>query len=550
MKLLIVGGVAGGASAAARARRLSEDTEIIVFERGPDVSFANCGLPYYVGGQIAERDKLLITTPERLRERFKLDVRTRSSVESIDRTAKTVRVRELSTGREYVESYDKLILAPGAAPLRPPLPGIDLPGICTLRNLADVDQIKQRVDAGVKAAIVVGAGFIGLELVENFVRRGVATTVVELQDQVLPPFDKEMTTPLLETLQSHGVRVLLGESATGFERDGDNVLVQLKSGERLSAQLVVLGIGVRPENKLAVDAGLEVGPRGGIRVNEYLQASDSDIYAVGDAIEVKDFISGDPTQVPLAGPANRQGRLAADNIFGRPASYRGTQGTAIVGVFERTAAMTGASEKSLRRMSRPFRKVYIHPAHHAGYYPGAEAMTLKLLFHSENGLLLGAQAVGGAGVDKRIDVLAVAIQAGMTVFDLEEMELAYAPQYGSAKDPINMAGFVASGLLRGDHPQLDVEAMLAVSTESKPFLLDVRMPSEFAAGSIPGAINIPVDELRARLAELPRERELAVYCQVGQRGYLATRILLQNGIRAANIGGGYKTYRLWQGAAK
>ncbi len=550
MKLLIVGGVAGGASAAARARRLSEDAEIIVFERGPDVSFANCGLPYYVGGQIAERDKLLITTPERLRERFKLDVRTRSSVESIDRAAKTVRVRELSTGREYVESYDKLILAPGAAPLRPPLPGLDLSGIFTLRNLADVDQIKQRIDAGVRAAVVVGAGFIGLELVESFVRRGVATTVVELQDQVLPPFDKEMTTPLLETLEAHGVRVLLGESAAGFERDGDNVLVQLKSGERLSAQLVVLGIGVRPENKLAVEAGLEAGPRGGIRVNEYLQTSDPDIYAVGDAIEVKDFISGDPTQVPLAGPANRQGRLAADNIFGRAASYRGTQGTAIVGVFERTAAMTGASEKTLRRMHRPYRKVYIHPAHHAGYYPGAEAMTLKLLFHSENGLLLGAQAVGGAGVDKRIDVLAVAIQAGMTVFDLEEMELAYAPQYGSAKDPINMAGFVASGLLRGEHPQLDVEAVQAERAESKPYLLDVRTPSEFAAGSIPGAINIPVDELRARLSELPRERALAVYCQVGQRGYLATRILLQHGYRAANIGGGYKTYRLWQGAAK
>lgn len=447
MKLLIVGGVAGGASAAARSRRLSEDADIILFERGPDVSFANCGLPYYIGGEIAEREKLLVTTPERLRTRFKLDVRTRSSVEAIDRSAKKIRVRDLALGREYDETYDKLILAPGAAPLRPPIPGIDLPGIFTLRNLQDMDRIKERVDDGVKQAVMVGAGFIGLELVENFVKRGIATTVVELQDQVLPPFDKEMTTPILETLVAKGVAVLLGQSAESFEQTPDGIVVRLKSGERLPAQLVILGVGVRPENKLAVDAGLEVGPRGGIQVNEFLKTSDPDIYAVGDAIEVKDFVSGDPTQVPLAGPANRQGRIAADNIFGRSVKYRGTQGTAIVGVFDLTAAMTGASEKSLRRANRPFCKVYIHPAHHAGYYPGAEQMTLKLLFAPVTGRILGAQAVGGAGVDKRIDVLAVAIQAGMTVFDLEEMELAYAPQYGSAQDPINMAGFVASGLL-------------------------------------------------------------------------------------------------------
>ena len=461
MKLLIVGGVAGGASAAARARRLSEDAQIILFERGPDVSFANCGLPYYLGGEIAERDKLLVVTPERLRTRFNLDVRVRTSVEAIDRAAKKVRVRDLASGREYEETYDKLILAPGAAPLRPPLPGIDLPGIFTLRNLQDVDRIKARMDQGVKQAVVIGAGFIGLELVENFVRQGIATTVVELQDQVLPPFDKEMTTPIAQELASKGVSLLLGQSAEAFEQAPDGLVVRLKSGQRLPAQLVVLGVGVRPENKLAVDAGLAVGPRGGIRVNEHLQTSDPDIYAVGDAIEVKDFVTGDPTQVPLAGPANRQGRIAADNIFGRPSRYRGTQGTAIVRVFDRTAAMTGASEKVLKRSNRPYRKVYVHPTHHAGYYPGAEAMTLKLLFDPETGKVLGAQAVGGAGVDKRIDVLAVAIQAGMTVFDLEEMELAYSPQYGSAKDPINMAGFVAGGLLRGDHPQVDVEAVLA-----------------------------------------------------------------------------------------
>ena len=545
MKLVIVGGVAGGASAAARARRLSEDAHIVLFERGPDVSFANCGLPYYVGGEIAEREKLLVTTPERLRDRFKLDVRTRSSVEAIDRTAKKIRVRDLASGREYEEVYDKLILAPGAAPLRPPIPGIDLPEIFTLRNLQDVDRIKVRVDGGVKQTVVVGAGFIGLELVENFVKRGIATTVVELQDQVLPPFDKEMTTPILESLLAKGVTVLLGQSAEGFEQTPDGVVVRLKSGERLPAQLVVLGIGVRPENKLAVDAGLEVGPRGGIRVNDHLQSSDPDIFAVGDAIEVKDFVSGDPTQVPLAGPANRQGRIAADNIFGRTVRYRGTQGTAIVGVFDKTAAMTGASEKVLRRSQRPFRKIYIHPAHHAGYYPGAEGMSLKLLFDPQSGRILGAQAVGGAGVDKRIDVLAVAIQAGMTVFDLEEMELAYSPQYGSAKDPINMAGFVAGGLLRDDHPQVDVETVLATPADQRPLLLDVRTPQEFSAGHLPGAVNIPVDELRSRMNELTHDRDIAAYCQVGQRGYLATRILRQAGFSVANIGGGYKTYKLF-----
>ncbi len=545
MKLLIVGGVAGGASAAARSRRLSEDAEIVILERGPDVSFANCGLPYYVGGAIAERKKLLVTTPELLRARFKLDVRTRSSAEAIDRAARKVRVRDLASGREYEESYDKLILAPGAAPLRPPIPGIDLPGIFTLRNLQDVDRIKDRVDKGVEQVVVVGAGFIGLELVENFVKRGIATTVVELQDQVLPPFDKEMTTPIVETLLTQGVTVLLGQSADGFEEAPGGLVVRLKSGQRLPAQLVILGVGVRPENKLAVDAGLEVGPRGGIRVNDHLQTSDPNIYAVGDAIEVKDVVSGDQTQVPLAGPANRQGRIAADNVFGGSVKYRGTQGTAIVGVFGRTAAMTGVSEKALRRTNRPFRKVYVHPAHHAGYYPGEEQMTLKILFTPDTGKMLGAEAVGGAGVDKRIDVLAVAIQAGMTVFDLEEMELAYAPQFGSAKDPINMAGFVAGGLLRGDHPQVDVEAVLTVPDAERPFLVDVRTPQEYESGHIPGAVNIPVDDLRSRMSELPRDRTLAVYCQVGQRGYLATRILLQVGLSAVNIGGGYKTYKLF-----
>jgi len=545
VKLLIVGGVAGGASAAARARRLSEDAHIVLFERGPDVSFANCGLPYYIGGEIVERGKLLVTTPEQLRSRFNLDVRTRSSVEAIDRTAKSVRVRDLVSGRVYEETYDKLLLATGAAPFRPAIPGVDLPGVFTLRNLQDTDHIKERADRGVKQVVLLGGGFISLELAENFVKRGIATTVVEKNEQILTPFDKEMTAPIVQELTDKGVALLFGQTAETFEQTADGLVVCLNSGQRLPAQLVVMGVGVRPENKLAVDSGLAVGPRGGIRVNEHLQTSDPNIYAVGDAIEVKDFVSGDQTQVPLAGPANRQGRIAADNIFGRAVKYRGTQGTAIVGVFDRTAAMTGASEKVLRRANRPFRKVYVHPTNHAGYYPGAEAMTLKLLFDPTTGRLLGAQAVGGAGVDKRIDVLAVAIQAGMTVFDLEEMELAYAPQYGSAKDPINMAGFVAGGLLRGDHPQVDVEAVLAAPAAEKPFLLDVRTPQEFASGHVPGAVNIPVDDLRSRLGELPRDRTIAAYCQVGQRGYLATRILLQAGFSAANVGGGYKTYKLF-----
>ncbi|MBS0204238.1 MAG: FAD-dependent oxidoreductase [Planctomycetes bacterium] len=545
MKLLIVGGVAGGASAAARARRLSEEAEIILFERGPDVSFANCGLPYYAGGRIAQRDKLLVTTPDRLRARFNLDVRTSSSVESIDREKKVVRVRNTVNGQVSSESYDKLILAPGAAPITPSIPGIDLPGIYTLRNLQDVDRIKSSLNAGVRHAVVVGAGFIGLELVENLVELGISTTIVELQDQVLPPLDKEMTTPIVNLLRSKGVNVILGQCAEAIEIAADGLQVHLKSGQPLIAQMVILGIGVRPENKLAVDAGLETGVRGAIRVNEFLQTSDPDIYAAGDAIEVRDFVLESPTMIPLAGPANRQGRMAADNVFGRKLRYRGSQGTVIVGVCNLTAAATGASEKSLRRADRRFRKIYIHPAHHAGYYPGAEQMVLKLLFDPQSGKILGAQAVGGLGVDKRIDVIAVAIQAGLTVFDLEQVELAYAPQYGSAKDPINMAGFVAAGLIRGDHPQCNVEDVLSIPVEQRPFLLDVRTPTEFSAGQIPGAINISVDELRSRLSEVPRDQQIAVYCQVGQRGYLATRILRQHGFNAANIGGGYKTYRLY-----
>jgi NADPH-dependent 2,4-dienoyl-CoA reductase/sulfur reductase-like enzyme/rhodanese-related sulfurtransferase len=540
MKIVIVGGVAGGASAAARARRLSEDAQIVLIERGPDISFANCGLPYHIGGEITQRAKLLIVTPERMRARFNLDVRTRSNVESIDRNAKQVCIRDLNSGAEYCESYDKLILAPGAAPIRPQVPGMDLPGIFTLRNLADMDRIIARLHDGVREAVVIGAGFIGLELVESLVRRGVRTTVVELQDQVLPPFDKEMTVPIAEHLAKNGVTLLLKDSPKSFARSDDGLIVHLHPGKSLPVQLVIVGIGVRPESKLAAEAGLDIGPRGGIRVNSHMQTCDPDIYAVGDVVEAKDFVTGLATQVPLAGPANRQGRTAADHIFGRSTRFRGVQGTAIVRVFDYTAALTGASEKSLQRANRLYRKVYVHPANHVGYFPGAEGMTLKLVFDPHTAKLLGAQAVGGAGVDKRIDVLSVALQAGMTVFDLEEMELAYSPQYGAAKDPVNMAGFVAAGLVRDDHPQIDVEFVLA----QQPFVLDVRTAEEFAGGHFPEALNIPIDDLRSRLHELPTDRQIAVYCQVGQRGYLATRILRQKGFNAVNIGGGYKTYRL------
>lgn len=542
MKLLIVGGVAGGASAAARARRLSETSQIILFERGPDVSFANCGMPYYIGGEITDRQKLLVVTPERLQQRYRISTRTHTVVEAIDRESRVVTARELHSGKVYIESYDRLILATGAAPLRPPMEGLDLPGVYTLRHLDDMDRIRAATDTCCQDVVVVGAGFIGLELVENLVRRRMNCTLLDLNPQVLPPFDREMASPLHHELERHGVKLRLQDSVTGIKRIDGRLQVQLKTGGVLPADLVVLGIGVKPENQLAVDAGLEFGPRGGIRVNAQMQTSDPHIYAVGDVVETTDFVSGQPTQVPLAGPANRQGRLAADHIFGRNVAYRGTQGTAILRVFDFTAACTGWSEKQLQRQGRAYRKTYIHPAHHAGYYPGAEGMTLKLLFDPADGRILGAQGIGGAGVDKRIDVLAMAIQGRMTVYDLEQAELAYSPQYGSAKDPINMLGFVAAEMLRGDHQQITVEEFSAC--DPRPLLLDVRTETEFAAGHIPGAVNVPVDVLRDRLRELPKDQPIVTYCQVGQRGYLAQRILQQRGYSVHNLSGGFKTYTL------
>ncbi len=541
MKILIVGAVAGGASAAARARRLDEYAEIILFERGEAPSFANCGLPYYVGGVIAERDKLLVAPKQRLVERYNLDVRTRTEVVRIDRTRKLVVARDLSTGTEYEESYDNLILSPGASPLRPPIPGADLASAYTIRDLSDADRLHQAV-GGARTAVIIGAGFIGLEMAENLVHRGITTTVVEMADQILPPWDPEMVTPVADHLRDRGVRLQLSDAAKAIEATDAGLRVELNSGGTLDTDFVVMSVGVRPENQLAVDAGLEVGTRGGIRVNASMQTNDPDIYAVGDVVEVTHFVDGSPIQIPLGGPANRQGRIAADHIFGRDSKYRGTQGTAIVGVLDMTVAMTGLSEKALMAANLSFEKIYIHPAHHAGYYPGAEQLTLKLLFAPDTGRILGAEIVGGAGVDKRIDVLAIAIQAGMTVYDLEEAELAYAPQYGSAKDPINMAGFVAAGVLRDDQPVTHVAQLTSDGADAEPYVLDVRTAGEFEAGHIEGATNIPLESLRARLDEVPRDRPIVAYCKVGQRGYSATRILAQHGFAVRNLSGGYTTY--------
>lgn len=540
-KIVIVGGVAGGATAAARARRLIESAEIVVFERGPFVSFANCGLPYHVGGEIADRGKLVLQTPESLRARHNLDVRVRSEVIAINRAAKSVTVRALDENRTYDEPYDKLILSTGAAPLRPPLPGVDHPRILTLRNIPDMDRIVTAAH-GAAAALVIGGGFIGLEMAENLLRRGLQVDLVELLDQIMPPMDREMTQPVARALVQNGVRLNLSDAVESFGDVGGRVRAQLKSGQTLTADFAVLAIGVRPESALAKDAGLAIGERGGVAVNEYMQTSDPDIYAVGDSAVVKDWVTGADTLIPLAGPANRQGRIAADHIFGRASRYRGSQGTSIVRVFDRVAAMTGASEKVLKRAGRNYRKVYLHPAQHVGYFPGAQQMAIKLLFAPDDGRVLGAQIVGGDGVDKRIDVLAAALQARMTVYDLEEMELAYAPQFGAAKDPINMAGLIAANVLRGDVATCHVDD----APQDGAIWLDVRTAAEHAAGAIPGSIHVPIDELRGRLGELPNDRPIITYCAVGQRGYTAARILKQHGFDVRNLSGGYRTWSMFQ----
>lgn len=542
-RILIVGGVAGGASCAARLRRLDESATIVVFDRGPYVSFANCGLPYFVGNVIADERALLVASGELFRQRFNIDVRTRHEVVSIDRARRTIRVRDLDAPggpRERDEAYDALLLAPGAAPVRPPLPGIDLPGIFAVRTIPDTRRIRAWIEERTPArALVVGAGFIGLEMAENLVHRGLAVTMLEKLPQVLPPLDPEMAATVRAHLEAQGVTVHLGDGLAGFEPDGRGLAARTESGARLAADLVILSIGVRPETGLARAAGLPLGERGGIVVDAHMRTADPHIWAVGDAIEVRDVVSGQEVIVPLAGPANRQGRLAAESISGRARAFRGVQSTAVVGVFGQTVATTGASEKGLRRAGvDAFACIYLHPGHHAGYYPGAQPIHLKLIFGVPDGRILGAQAVGREGVDKRIDVIATMIQLGGTVRDLAEAELCYAPQFGGAKDPVNLAGMIAVNHLDGLMPLGDWRAV----HDAGAVVVDVREPPEFDAGHVPGARNLPLSQLRERYRELPAGTPLLLYCGVGQRAYYATRFLAQHGYQAANLSGGFTTY--------
>jgi NADPH-dependent 2,4-dienoyl-CoA reductase/sulfur reductase-like enzyme/rhodanese-related sulfurtransferase len=551
MKVIIVGGVAGGASCAARLRRLDEKVEILMVERGPYVSFANCGLPYHVGGVIEKESSLLVATEQTFREQFAIDCRTRCEVIGIASAQKTVQLKNHISGEVTTEYYDKLVLAPGAAPIRPPLPGIDLPGIFSVRTVPDARQMREWLERGAppcgvngntefqtvtppKRAVVVGGGFIGLEMVENLVHRGLEVTLIERLDQVMPPLDAEMARLVERYLVKHGVRLELGDGVAGFQQTSDCRLeVSTASGKRHLADMVILSIGVRPETALAKMAGIEIGQRGGIRVDDQMRTSNPDIFAVGDAIEVRDFVTGQWTLIALAGPANRQGRIAADVIAGRNSRYRGTQGTSICQVFEAAVAQTGVSEKLLTQLGETdFEKIYLYPNSHAGYYPGAKMLVIKALFRKSDGRLLGVQMLGEDGVPKRIDALAMAIQMGGTIYDLEESELCYAPPYGSAKDAVNFAGMVAADVLRGDMP------LCHWSGVDGGFLLDVRNPPELAVEHLPEAHHIPLPELRRRLGELPRDREILVFCRSGQRAYYATRILTQNGFRARNVAGG------------
>jgi NADPH-dependent 2,4-dienoyl-CoA reductase/sulfur reductase-like enzyme/rhodanese-related sulfurtransferase len=544
-RVLIIGGVAGGASCAARLRRLDESVEIVMFDRGPYVSFANCGLPYYVGDVISDERKLLVASREMFHERFNIAVHTDTEVTSIDRSACTITARDLRTGDSRTERYDILVLSPGAAPIRPLLPGVELPGIFAVRTIPDSRRIRSWIsDHNAKTAVVVGGGFIGLEMVENLVHRQLSVAILEKLPQLMPPLDPEMAVPLMQHLADQGVELHLGDGLARIEeRQGGGLVVVAESGARLSADLVILAIGVRPETLLAKDAGLEIGPRGGIVVDGQMRTSDPHIWAVGDVIEVHDVLTGQETVLPLAGPANRQGRVAAESIAGRATRFRGVQATAVVGVLGLTVASTGASEKGLRRAGgTSFQKVYLHPGHHAGYYPGARAIHLKLLFSVPDGRILGAQAIGFEGVEKRIDVIATAIQFNGTVHDLAEAELCYAPQFGAAKDPVNLAGMLAANVLNNDMPVADWSEL----GRTDALLLDVREPDEFDDGHIPKAINLPLSQLRSRYAELPKDRDIWVCCAVGQRAYFATRFLTQHGYRSRNLSGGYTTYKALQ----
>lgn len=541
MKVVIVGGVAGGASCAARLRRRDESAEIIIIERGPYVSYANCGLPYHVGDIIPEEGRLLVANERLFNDNFNIAVQSLTEAKSIDADAKTIRLANIETGAETTMSYDKLVLAPGAASIKPPLPGIDLPGIFHVRTIPDarairawIKGLKHRGHTQKPRAVVIGGGFIGLEMVENLVHLGVEVTLIEMSEQVLPPLDVEFARRLEERLRANGVTVALQSAVTGFSQNADQSLtIATRSGETHAADLVILSLGVRPDTALAKAAGLTIGERGGIKVDATMRTSNPDIYAVGDVVEITDVVTGAPGLVALAGPANRQGRIAADAIAGRPQSYRGTQGTAVLGLFGVTMAWTGASEKALRRLGRDdIETINLFPNSHASYYPGAKQIVLKVIFAKADGRLLGAAAFGEDGADKKIDTISAFIQMGGTVFDLEEAELCYAPQFGSAKDAINFAGMIGANVMRGDMPVAHWGSL------GDDLILDVREASEVAAGAIDGARQIPLKQLRARLSELPRDRTIAVTCRSGQRAYVATRILLQNGFKAATITGG------------
>ncbi|KIQ77774.1 FAD-dependent oxidoreductase [Aeromonas sp. L_1B5_3] len=551
-RILIIGGVAGGASAAARARRLSEEAEIVMFERGEFVSFANCGLPYHIGGDIPNRDALLLQTPQSFKRRFNVDVRVFHDVIEIDRAGKTLLVRNLQTGEELREPYDVLLLSPGAAPIRPPFPGIDSPHVYTLRNIPDMDRILAALHHDQPRHVtVVGGGFIGLEMMEALHQRKLDVTLLELSDQVMAPVDREMANMLHARIREEGIDLRLRTGLTAIESldlpavataNSGGLRLTLNDGSHLDTGLLILAIGVKPETLLAAKAGLELGPRGGIKVDAGMRTSDPFIYAVGDAVEEIDFVTGESVLIPLAGPANRQGRIAADNMLGRAETYKKTQGTAICKLFDLAVASTGLNEKRLVQLGLPFEKVYVHPGSHAGYYPGAHPVSLKLLF-APDGKIYGAQAVGKDGIDKRIDVLAVAQRAGLTVFDLQDLELTYAPPFGSAKDVINMAGFVASNHLKGDTLLCHVAEVEARNPHQQ--VVDVRNGPELdKLGCIPGAMHIPLDELRGRLHELPKEKELLISCQVGLRGHVACRLLSQHGFKVKNLSGGFKTWQM------
>ncbi|SOC21668.1 CoA-disulfide reductase [Ureibacillus xyleni] len=540
-KVIIVGGVAGGATAAARLRRISEEIDIILVERGEYISFANCGLPYYVGETIKDRNKLLVQTVEGMSERFNLDIRNLSEVENIDPEEKTVTIKNLQTGEVYKETYDKLLLSPGARPIVPPIPGLDEnQALFTLRNVPDTDRIKNYVDTQKpEKAVVIGGGFIGIEMAENLVDRGIEVTIIQMANQIMAPIDFEMASILHKHLKEKGVNLILENSVQAFADQGKQVI--LLDGTEIQTDMTILSIGVRPENELAKTAGLELGERGGIIVNDYLQTSNQDIYAVGDAVEVVDYINGKKAMIPLAGPANRQGRIAANNIMGKNEKYQGTLGTSIAKVFDLTVAATGNNEKTLKRLGVAYEVVHIHPSSHAGYYPGAAPIALKLIFDKETGKIFGAQAVGADGVDKRMDVIATAIKGNLTVEDLTNLELSYAPPYSSAKDPVNMAGYVATNIMLGDLEQIQWHEVDQVVADGG-LLIDVREPKERENGYIPGSINISLNDLRENLDEIPKDQTVYVSCQVGLRGYLASRILKNNGFDVKNVDGGWKTY--------